>query len=337
MWYCFQNWESKELATLAYTGSEESAMPDQPAGGHASGTMTEGTPPLGRYHDVEGRRLLLHRSGGGSPAVVFLPGGGAVGLDYLNVHERASALTTSVVYDRAGTGWSERVELPRTSAEVTDELRGLLRAAGVPAPYLLAGHSLGGLYARHYATRFPAEVAGLLLLDPAHEDYNAYMPQELVDQWEAWDPDQALPDELPDELIQLYRGLFAQEMAGWPEEIREPLIERHISPQWLRAGFQEAKNVDQLYNEIRHAGPLPDVPLIVLCSMGIDSFKKAVSQGTPDSLLREEIDGKRRLYTALAESVPRGENRLIDDVGHVTLHLRRPDAVLQAIHDLLGR
>jgi len=79
---------------------------------------------------------------------------------------------------------------------------------------------------------------------------------------------------------------------------------------------------------------MPDVPLIVVSSMAIDSFKRAVSQGTSDSLLREEIEGKRRLYTALAESVPGGEIRLIDDVGHVTIHLRRPDAVLQAIRDL---
>jgi hypothetical protein len=97
-----------------------------------------------------------------------------------------------------------------------------------------------------------------------------------------------------------------------------------------------AKNVDQLYDEVRHAGPMPDVPLIVLCSMGIDSFKRAVLMGESDSLLREEIEGKRRLYTALAESVPRGEIRLVD-AGHVTMHLRRPDAVLQAIQDLLGR
>jgi len=117
---------------------------------------------------------------------------------------------------------------------VTDELRELLRTAGVPAPYLLVGHSLGGLYARHYAQRFPDEVAALLLLDPAHEDYDAYMPQQLNEMRNAWDPDQALPDELPDELIQLYRGLFEQEMADWPESIRELLIERHVSPEWLR-------------------------------------------------------------------------------------------------------
>jgi hypothetical protein len=162
------------------------------------------------------------------------------------------------------------------------------------------------------------------------------MPQQLVDQWAAWDPDQALPDQLPDELIQLYRGLFAREMADWPDSIRELLIERHVSPEWLRVGLQEAKNVDQLYDEVRHAGPMPDMPLIVLSSMEIDSFKRAVSQGTSESLLREEIEGKRRLYTALAESVPRGEIRLVN-AGHVTIHLRHPEVVLQAIQDLLDR
>jgi pimeloyl-ACP methyl ester carboxylesterase len=311
-------------------------MQGQPSGG-GPGTTNGGEPPLGRYYEVAGRRLLLHRSGSGSPAVVILPGGGTVGLDYLNVQERAAKLSTSVVYDRAGTGWSDRVGLPRTSADVTDELRAVLRAAAVPAPYLLAGHSLGGLYARHYATRFPGEVAALLLMEPAHEDYNAYMPRELNDLRAAWDPDQALPDELPDELIGFYRDLLAQELADWPEQVRGPLIERHVSPEWLRVGFAEAKNPDQLYDEMRHAGPMPDVPLIVLTATGIDAFKRAVLVGESDELLREENEGKRRLYTALAGSVPRGENRVIEGAGHASIHWSHPGAVVQAIQDLLGR
>jgi pimeloyl-ACP methyl ester carboxylesterase len=301
-----------------------------------SDTSPEPAPPVGRYYDVEGVRLLLHKSGSGGPAVVFLAGGGAVGLDYLNVQQRAAELTTSVTYDRAGTGWSDAVDLPRTSVDVTDELRALLNVAEVPAPYLMVGHSLGGLYARHYAQRFSGEVAGLVLLDPAHEDYSAYMPKDLVDQWNAWDPGEALPDELPAELIQFYRHLFEQEMTDWPEEISKVLVERHVSLAWLRAGLQEATNVEQLYNEVRHAGGMPDVPVIILTSMGIDPFKAAVSQGIPESLLREEIEGKRRLYTTWAHSL-HGENRLIEDVGHVTLHFRRPDAVLQAIQDLIDR
>lgn len=312
-------------------------MPEHLSTSHPSDTTSAPGAPLGRYYEVEGRRLLLHRSGSGSPAVVILPGAGTVGLDYLSVQERAAKLTTSVVYDRAGTGWSDRADLPRTSAAVTGELRELLRAAGVPAPYLLVGHSLGGLYARHYATRFPSEVAALLLIEPAHEDYNAYMPKELNDLRAAWDPDQALPDELPDEIIRFYRDLLAQELAELPEEIRGPLIERHVSPEWLRVGFAEAKNIDQLYDEMRQAGPMPDVPVIILTALGTDAFKRAMLVGESDELLREENEGKRRLYTALAGSVPRGENRVIEGAGHASIHWSHPGAVAQSIEDLLGR
>jgi pimeloyl-ACP methyl ester carboxylesterase len=302
-----------------------------------AGSARQERPPLGRFYEVAGRRLLLHRSGSGGPAVVFLPGAGGVGLDYWNVQEEAAELTTSVTYDPTGTGWSDRVAVPLTSAEVTDELRELLRVAGVPAPYVLVGHSLGGLFARHYATRFPDEAAGLVLMETDHEDYDAYMPQELQEMRGAWDPDQELPDELPQEAVQLYRGLFAQMMRDWPEEIREPLIELHVSPEWIMDGYRLVPYRDRFLDELRQAGPLPDVPLILLTAMDIDDFKKAVLIGESEALLREEIEGKRRLYTDLAASVPRGENRLVHGAGHASIHWRRPDAVLQAIRDLLGR
>jgi pimeloyl-ACP methyl ester carboxylesterase len=140
--------------------------------------VVHGAPPLGRLYDVAGRHLLLHYSGTGGPAVVFAPGAGLIGLDYLNIHDQVSQFTTSVLYDRAGTGWSDHVELPRSATEVADELRSLLHAALVPAPYVLVGHSLGGFYVRRYAQRFPDEVAGLLFLDPAHEDYPAQTPKQ---------------------------------------------------------------------------------------------------------------------------------------------------------------
>jgi pimeloyl-ACP methyl ester carboxylesterase len=335
-----------------------------------SARKTMSPPPLGRFYTVGGRQLMLHRSGRGSPAIVFLAGAGAVGLDYLNIQAPTAELTTSILYDRAGTGWSEAVSLPRTSRQVTDELRELLAIAGVPQRYILVGHSLGGLYARHYAQRFPDEVAALLLLDPAHEDYDAYMPKQLKEMRTG----RALGGEksrrtalwiisakkhlysvlgaavahatrsafvrrvfarLPAirRYRDLYRQLFAEEMKDWPEEIRNPLIEAHISLEWLSVGLQEAQNVDQLYDEVRSAGPMPDVPLIVLCSTGVDGFRRAVSVGESDSQLRDEIEGKQRLYENLARTVRRGEVRLVDG-GHFTMHFSSPDAVLQAIKDL---
>jgi pimeloyl-ACP methyl ester carboxylesterase len=299
------------------------------------GDSVRGAPPVGRHYDVEGRRLLLHRSGTGRPAVVFVPGAGLVGLDYLNIHDAVAKLTTSVVYDRAATGWSDPVELPRTAAAVADELRGLLHAADVPAPYVLVGHSLGGFYARRFAQRFPEEVAGLLFLDPAHEDYPADVPkQKMLSQLR-----QALALlRLFVRVKKFYRGQFERMFAGWPDSVRGPLVEYHLCS--LRKSLQEwpahlRRNAEGgLCAEIRGGGDTPDVPLIVLTAMGIDPFMAAFM---PQAFLRQVNEGKSVMYRAFAESVPRGEHRVVENAGHTTIHTDRPDAVVQAIRDLLDR
>ncbi|MBC6457285.1 alpha/beta fold hydrolase [Actinomadura sp. HBU206391] len=287
--------------------------------------------PLGRRYDVGGRGLMLHRSGTGGPAVVFLPGNGMVGLDYVNIHARAARLTTSVLYDRAGTGWSDPAELPRTAADVTAELLDLLRTAGVPAPYLLVGHSLGGAYARHFARLFPGDVAGLLLLDPFHEDMAARAPRQVLDKLERMkDPELPEPTE---EQIERSRGLIAPHFAKWPEPVRRPLIEYHLTS-W-RTGWHEGKNLyDEVSDELRNAPGTPDVPMIVLTALGHDATQAGLWS---EELLREINDGKRLLHAELAASVPRGEQRILHDAGHGWLHEERPDAVLQAISDLLDQ
>jgi pimeloyl-ACP methyl ester carboxylesterase len=287
-------------------------------------------PPLGRLYEAGGRRLMLHRSGTGGPAVVFLPGAALVGLDYVNIHDRVAELTTSVLYDRAGTGWSESAELPRTAAEVTGELRDLLHAAGVPAPYVLAGHSLGGAYARHFAQRFPGEVAGLLLLDPFHEDMAARAPEQVLEMLEQM-KSQELP-EPTEEQLEASRGPVEQHFATWPESVRGPLADYHLAA-W-RTGWYEGRNLyDEVAGELRHAPGIPDVPLIVLSAMGHDATQAHL---WPEELLREINEGKRVLHAELAASTPHGEHRVLDDAGHGWLHEERPDAVLQAIADLLA-
>jgi pimeloyl-ACP methyl ester carboxylesterase len=306
----------------------------------STGTAAEPTsqpppPPLGRYYALGDRKLWLHRAGAGRPTVVFLAGAGTVGLDYYNVHVGVAEFTTAVTYDRAGTGWSDRVPMPRSSAEVTGELHELLAAAELAPPYLFVGHSLGGLYARHFAARFPGEVTGLVLLDPAHEDHPDFMPAELAERRQET-LEMTIPEELPGELPAFYRGLFLAEVTTWPSNVSAPLIAAHLTADWFKVGFLEASNVGAVYQEMRETGPLPAVPTIILCSTGIDGFRLAVSAGEPEEVLEAEIAGRRRLYEKLAASVPKGEMRTVDGVGHVTMHLRRPDAVLQAVRDLLA-
>jgi pimeloyl-ACP methyl ester carboxylesterase len=293
--------------------------------------------PLGRGYQVNGHDLQTYKTGEGAATVVLLPGGGSVGLDMWRVQEGIAEFATVLNYDRGGTGWSSRdVKLPRTLAEVTDELGELLRVADVAGPYILVGHSLGGLYARHFAARHPEQVAGLVLVETGHEDFRKYMPQELTDAWDRFDPDSAVPDEIPQEIRDFYRALFDEAMADFPAGIREPLAANHVHPRWLLVGIQEGGNVKALSQEMRAvADRVPDVPTVVLTATGVDAFKRAVSAGVAEELLEAETAGKLRLYDEVAASFSRGENRRVADVGHVTLVMQRPDAVIDAVRDLM--
>jgi pimeloyl-ACP methyl ester carboxylesterase len=272
---------------------------------------------------------MLYACGTGGPAVVVLPGAGLTGLGYLNLPEQVSRFTTCVLYDRAGTGWSDHVQLPRSATEVTDELRSLLRVAGVPAPYIFLGHSLGGIYARRFAQRFPADVSGLLFLDPGHEDYITKLPTPSF--FERLRTSLALFRGLL-QLKRHYRGFFERMFADWPGPVRDLLFEYHLAS--LRIGMKEAKNFESICDEVRRGGDTPDVPMIVLTGMGIDPFRAVFATDISQRQLNEV---KLAINREFANSVPHGEHRALDNAAHATFHVDRPDAVVQAIRDLLDR
>jgi pimeloyl-ACP methyl ester carboxylesterase len=104
--------------------------------------------------------------GDGAPAVVVDTGIGGLSSEWHSFQEALASETTVVLYDRAGYGASEPGPLPRDSGTEMEELRGLLGALGIGRPYVLVGHSLGGLNAQVFASRYPESTAGLVLLDP---------------------------------------------------------------------------------------------------------------------------------------------------------------------------
>jgi pimeloyl-ACP methyl ester carboxylesterase len=288
-----------------------------------------GAPGLGTFLEAGGRRLWLHREGSGLPAVVFLPGASLAGLDYLNIHQQVAPLATSVLYDRGGTGWSDPAGLPRTAEAVASELRDLLQAAEVPGPYIFVAHSLGGAYARRFGQLFPALVAGVLYVDAFYEDNDAFMPERLHLA--------KLPQPDPGPLMRglmrpFARRLYAKMLAGWPEPLRGRLIEAHLSPQWWQAGVKERSNLAELADELKHGGPVPDVPAIVLSPEGIDPGLRLFMSG---KAIRETAEGGRRRNLALAASVSWGEHRALPDARHSTVTTDRADAVAAAIADLL--
>jgi pimeloyl-ACP methyl ester carboxylesterase len=122
-------------------------------------------PPPGQLIDVGGHRLHLYCTGSGSPTVVLEPGGGASSSDMAWIAPAVARDTRVCVYDRAGRGWSDPADGPQDGVHIAADLHTLLERAEVPGPYVLAGHSFGGLYVQSFAAQFPDQVAGLVLLD----------------------------------------------------------------------------------------------------------------------------------------------------------------------------
>ena len=122
-------------------------------------------PMPGRLIDVGGHSLHLSCTGTGSPTVVLEPGAGEMSSNMGWIAPAVAAKTRVCVYDRAGRGWSEPTTTPQDGAQLATDLHTLLHQAHVPGPYVLAGHSFGGLYVLGYAARYPEDVAGLVLVD----------------------------------------------------------------------------------------------------------------------------------------------------------------------------
>jgi pimeloyl-ACP methyl ester carboxylesterase len=122
-------------------------------------------PAPGKLIDVDGHRLHLYCTGLGSPTVVMEPGAGASAWDLALISESVAADTRVCVYDRAGHGWSEPADNPQDGASIATDLHTLLKRANEQGPYVLAGHSFGGLYVMRYAAQYPDQVAGMVLLD----------------------------------------------------------------------------------------------------------------------------------------------------------------------------
>jgi pimeloyl-ACP methyl ester carboxylesterase len=115
--------------------------------------------------DVGGRRLHVYETGQGSPTVLLEAGIAATSLSWRPVQGEIARFARVASYDRVGLGWSDAASTPLTLSGLVDDLQSLLKAAQLPPPYILVGHSFGGLIVRAFACRDPKDVAGLVLVD----------------------------------------------------------------------------------------------------------------------------------------------------------------------------
>lgn len=123
-------------------------------------------PAPGRLLRIPGGALHCFEQGLGSPTIVLEAGISASSLSWRPVQKELARHRRVLAYDRAGYGWSPRIRSPRTIPRLCEELEALLEASGASGPYVLVGHSFGGLLLRHFSARAPQKVAGLVLVDP---------------------------------------------------------------------------------------------------------------------------------------------------------------------------
>ena len=132
----------------------------------------------GRWVTIgDGSKLYLFEMGAGEPTVLFEAGIGATHLNWRGIQEAIAESARTVAYDRCGLGWSSRCRTARIPGNIAVELHQMLHRAGLKPPFILVGHSFGGLVMRRYALLYPDEVAGVVLIDPMR-----------CDQWPPLDP-----------------------------------------------------------------------------------------------------------------------------------------------------
>jgi pimeloyl-ACP methyl ester carboxylesterase len=147
------------------------------AGTIAKSNLANKNPAPGQLVDVGGYKMHIHCTGQGSPTIILAAGTADFSVTWAYVQPEIAKLTRVCSYDRAGVGWSEPSPHPRTANKTVEELHTLLVNAKVQGPYVLVGHSLGGMHMRVVAHNYPDEVVGLIQVDSLHEDQPIHDPE----------------------------------------------------------------------------------------------------------------------------------------------------------------
>ncbi len=222
---------------------------------------TENKPPAGgRTYLVAGRSLYLRCTGSGSPAVILFNGLGERTPNWAWVQEDVAGQTRVCVFDRAGQGWSGKAPGRQDAHQLSADVSGLLAAASVPGPYVLAGHSVGGTYALAYAMDYPKDVAGVALIDSA-TPYQFDLPW-YPRFYSLWRRGSALLPTLA--RAGVARVYSRSSFASLPPDVRHAARAFGSSPRELRADRDEFAQLPTIFRQDKALTSLGGKPLFVL-------------------------------------------------------------------------
>ena len=305
----------------------------------------------GKLVDLDGYKLHLHATGKGKPTVVLIPGAGDYSFDWNLVQPSLARLTQVCSYDRAGFAWSDLGPTPRTVRQEANEVHLLLKNARIEPPYVLVGHSLGGLIVRVYADQYPDEVTGVVLVDSTHEDTVLLVNAKLVRVREgakdrpipSFQTMKSSPPKPPTE-EDLKQADFNAKVFGAPKT--EPPFDRlPVDVQkmrlWFRSNPKFSAVEDTFWAEelqamhvarVNRECPLSDKPLVVMIpsDQGPASPPPGVSAETWKVVLKE----KREQKLGLTKLSHNSKLIIAERSGH-HVQLDQPELVIQAIREVV--
>lgn len=280
-------------------------------------------PPPGQLIDVGGYQLHLHCLGTGSPTVVTENGLGGSSPDWSLVQPTVSQTTRICSYDRAGSGWSETGPTPRTSRQVSTELHTLLTKAGIAGPYVLVGHSVGGMHAQVYASQYPAEVAGLVLVDPT--------PAQAIMRFSPEQQRAVLPnlDQLSLLQVMEFLGVMrllplpgAEVLTALPAATKTQVRAHRLQSGAMAAMAAEAASLAMSIQATTAATPLPPERPLLIVWHGIPAEPAALeplARANMEELLQRSANSKLMIAEQSGHAIP----------------FERPDVVIDAINQVV--
>jgi pimeloyl-ACP methyl ester carboxylesterase len=227
-------------------------------------------PPPGQLVDVGGYRLHINCTGAGSPTVVIDAGWGDWSASWSSWVQPDVAKTTRVcTYDRAGMGYSEPGPLPRNAQQFAKELHTLLQNAGIPGPYVLVGHSMGGLPVRVFVHEYATDVAGVVLIESMN-------PRQAKPSATGTPPPAATHSSgfsIPTlsariGLVRLFAGPLGLK-SGLPPEVQHAYTAFSVTPRSIQTTLDEGTGMPESFIQAGAVKTFGDIPLIVL-SRGLD-------------------------------------------------------------------
>jgi pimeloyl-ACP methyl ester carboxylesterase len=290
-------------------------------------------PAPGRMVDVGGRRVQIDCRGAGSPTVVLESGLDNFGsLSWAAVHDSIARTSRVCAYSRAGIMWSDPADAPFDTRLVARDLHAALTRAGEHAPWLMVGHSIGGPYITVFTAQYPAEVAGLVYVDPSHPDqfaqFNALMGRRMEPDPSLFVVGNALA------WSGLLRVLPASAPpASWPRALKE--APQAFLPLSVRGMLAELSAVDRTLAEASKHRQFGDRPEVVLTAMAPASAAQLAANGITASEQTRLRAVSKALHMSQSSWSSKGRHELVADATHY-IQFDRPDVVIRAVREVVA-